>query len=349
MTAPFRLLDAGSVTEVRAEADGLLTTMVAASGQSVAADVPSGPADVTLLLERSRDPFPTTGAVPVTRGVVVMEDGGVVVERAGGSGFTQLWAVENDRLRVRSRWHPTAAEHVARLALPSRFEALRGQVLLHHPLLWWAAVRGLAPLHVSVLEVEGVVLLLAGPGGVGKSTLVADELAHGARATCDNVGVSDGIVVHGLAEPLRLHIGADARPGPSPRSGVPTTHGRRQLTWHGRVPELRPDLVVVVRRGGASGPALRPITPRAARRVLVAGTFAAGELQRFWPLCAALALATGRGPALAPVEAVAERLTSRLRCVELDLGTRPGAPLRELLARELAVLKRPSRRVVGPR
>jgi hypothetical protein len=77
------------------------------------------------------------------------------------------------------------------------------------------------------------------------------------------------------------------------------------------------------------------VTPDVARRALVAGTFAAGELLRFWPLTAALSLSTGRGPAVPQVEAVADRLTSRLPCVELDLGREQGAPLRGLLERDL--------------
>ena len=52
-----------------------------------------------------------------------------------------------------------------------RFRALRGQVLLHYPVLWWACLQGRAPLHVSVVEVEGTVVVLAGPGGLGKTTL----------------------------------------------------------------------------------------------------------------------------------------------------------------------------------
>jgi hypothetical protein len=203
---------------------------------------------------------------------------------------------------------------------------LRAQVLLHYPALWWAGVQGRTPLHVSVVEIEGVGVVLAGPGGVGKSTLVADALAEGARATADNIAVTDGTTMSGLRESLRLAPG-DGAGG----SGSHTTHGRRQQGWPA-VASLRPELVVVLRRG--TGPRVRQVRADDARRALVAGTYAAGELRRFWPLTAVLGLATGRGPVHPHVEDTARRLSEELPCVELELG-RPGLSLREALAAPL--------------
>ena len=219
--------------------------------------------------------------------------------------------------------------------LPARFRALRAQVLVNYPALWWAVQQGHAPLHVSVLEIDGIAVLLAGPGGVGKSTLVARELAAGSTATCDNMAVCDGVVAHGLAEPLRLPPEAS-----SSASGARTTHGRREMAWQSQVPTLCPDLVVVVRRGAEAGPEIRPISGATAQRALVAGTYAAGELRRFWPLAAVLGLATGRGPAHPPVELVAGLITARLPCFDLQLGRRPGLPLAAMLADQLADVRR---------
>jgi hypothetical protein len=99
------------------------------------------------------------------------------------------------------------------------------------------------------------------------------------------------------------------------------------------VPQLRPDLVVVVRRG--DGPQVRTIDAETACRALVAGTYAAGELRRFWSLSAVLGLATGRGPVHPAVESTARTLTSQLPCLELELGHRPGPSLQEMLAPQL--------------
>jgi len=173
------------------------------------------------------------------------------------------------------------------------------------------------------------VVLLAGPGGVGKSTLVARALADGARATCDNLAVCDGTTAYGLAEPLRLIEGDGRR----------ALHGRREQTWPHRVRSLPPQLVVVLRRGTQAKPELRQLSPAAAARGIVAGTYAAGELRRFWSLAAVVASATGCGPVHPPIEQIAARLTTRLPCVELRLGREPGAGLTELLGSPLTAVR----------
>lgn len=267
-----------------------------------------------------------TTAMPVTRGVTREPDGTVVLASAGGSGYRQRWQVGEDSVRVESQWAPSAKESLAARGLPSRFRALRAQVLLHHPVLWWASLDGLAPLHVSVVEVGGTNVLLAGPGGVGKTSLVVGELAAGARATCDNLAVSDGSDVFGLREPLRVPAESAGR-----RTGPRAAHGRREQRWRQVAPSLRPDVVVVVRRDGGT-PGLAPVDRDSAHRALVAGTMAAGELMRFWPLAAVLGLATGRGPVLPPVDDVARTLVDRLPCHELRLGDQPGERLHDLLA-----------------
>jgi hypothetical protein len=282
--------------------------------------------DVRVVIERGHRPFDTHGMLTVTRGVRAAA-GTVVLDDVGGSGFTQRWELGEGRLEVRTRWTPSALERGATLAR-SRAAALSAQVLLHYPALWWAGTRGRVPLHVSVVEIDGVGVLLAGPGGVGKSTLVAEALAGGVRATCDNVAASDGDRAFGLREPLRLRV-ADG----GPADGARTTHGRRELPWTRHVPSLLPELVVVVRRG--DGPAVRPLAPESARDALVAGTYAAGELRRFWPLTAVVGLATAVGPVHPRIEAVADGLTRRLPCLELELGRTPGVPLHTLLGPHL--------------
>jgi hypothetical protein len=290
-----------------------------------------GHPDVLLRLEDEHRPFDLTGFTPVTRGVWAGPEGETVLESTGGSGFAQHWSMAKGQLLVRSRWVPSLVEAAAASVMRTRFRALRAQVLLHYPVLWWAATRGLAPLHVSVLEIDGVAVLLAGPGGVGKSSLVARELDTGASATCDNLGVCDGELVHGLRERLRVPAEMATR-GSTARAA----HGRREQPWHGWVPEIRPALVVVVRRGLGPHAEVRPTEPATARRALVGGTFCAGELRRFWPLAATLAVSTGRDPVLPPVDAVAGVLTERLPCFELVLGAEPGPPLRTLLHQQLA-------------
>ena len=327
------LVSAGSRVCVEAETRSGLDDLATAAGTAVLSATPATTAyDVRLVLERSREPFAPGGRL-VTRGVSVAPDGTTTIADVGGSGYAQQWSCAGDGLVVRTRWCPTPGALVARHALPTRFRALRGQVLLHYPVLWWAAVHGLAPLHVSVLDVDGTAVLLAGPGGVGKSSLVARELALGGRGVCDNLAVSDGVTTFGLSEPLKVPAGAGAAD-----DGPAAPHGRRERAWARRLPALVPQLVVVLRRGDAARPTVRPTTADVACRQLVAGTFTAGELRRFWPMAASLALATDRGPAVPPVELVATRLVRDLPCVEVRLGRAPADSLRALLHDRLGVL-----------
>ncbi|MDX2967907.1 hypothetical protein [Kribbella solani] len=310
--------------------DRTVHALVAAAGGPerpglMTADLPN----VVLSVEDTRRQFNTHGAEVVTRGAAALSGSEVVFESAGGSGFDQRWTINEDGLSVTSRWRPSHQESLAARLLPARHRALSSQVLLQYPVLWFAMVRGFAPLHVSVIEVGGVAVLLAGPGGVGKSTLVARALADGARATCDNLAVCDGSTAYGVAEPLRLLDG----------NGQRAAHGRREQAWGRRVRALPPELVVVLRRGTQAEPELRELTPTEAARGIVAGTYAAGELRRFWSIAAITSAATGCGPVHPPIEEIAGRLTNRLPCVELRLAQQPGAGLTELLRRPLAAVR----------
>jgi hypothetical protein len=150
-------------------------------------------------------------------------------------------------------------------------------------------------------------------------------------------------VVHGVNEALRLprRDGASGQSASgSPQPGARATHGRMEHAWPQRVDKVVPAMVVVVRRGGLRTPSALPVD--AACRALVAGTYAAGELRRYWSLVATLALGTGRGPAHPAVGQVAATLAGSVPCFQLDLGTEPGAPLGELLAEPLSGLARRS-------
>lgn len=304
-------------------APGAVRAVIAATGgaEVASADLPN----LVLSLENGRRRFDTARCEPITRGVWSTDRGEAIIESVGGSGYHQLWCIDEDGLRVSTRWAPTAKETAAARLLPARHRALSGQVLVHYPALWLAMQQGLAPLHVSVVEIDGFAVLLAGPGGVGKSSLVFRELAAGGRATCDNLAACDGSVAYGVAEPLRLPAEI------TDSSGRKTFHGRREVSWDSRLQSLRPSLIVVLRRGVQDEPVVRDISERQAVRAIVAGTYSAGELRRFWAIASVLALATRCGPIHPPVEEVAGTLAAGLPCVELKLGLRPGAGLAELL------------------
>ena len=127
---------------------------------------------------------------------------------------------------------PAADRARAAAILRARSRLLLRAVLLQYPALWRAQQRGRAPLHASVCTTAPAgpgAVLIAGPGGVGKSTLVDAELARGATATCDNLCVSDGRTDLG---PGRAAAAAGQHGGGARGRRMP--HGRREVPWPAR-------------------------------------------------------------------------------------------------------------------
>jgi hypothetical protein len=93
------------------------------------------------------------------------------------------------------------------------------------------------------------------------------------------------------------------------------------------VDELVPGLILVLRRGTAKMWSLAPCDADQAAKSLVAGTYMAGELRRYWAFASTLALGTGVGEVHPRVDQVARTLTASLPCWELTRGQRPVPPL----------------------
>ena len=109
-------------------------------------------------------------------------------------------------------------------------------------------------------------------------------------------------------------------------------HGRRESSWARRVDSVVPDAVVVLRRGDETDPVVRRLDAASAARELIGGTYAAGELRRYWAFAATLALGTGCGPAHPPVAGVAESMARTRPAYEVRLPSSPGVTLREIVA-----------------
>jgi hypothetical protein len=303
-----------------------------AAGQLTAGD--GAAADVRVTVERGSAAFDVTGWRVLTRDAWC-HGGRVVVRNACSSGLDLRVTAGGQKLDVVARWRPSSRERAAAAVLRARARLLLRAVLLQYPALWRSQQRGRVPLHASVCHLgaaegpgasEVRTVLLAGPGGVGKSTLVYGELLAGAVAACDNLCVSDGHYAWGVVEPLRLPAEASRAFG---GQGRRMPHGRREAAWPRRTDRMRPDRLVVLTRGGR--PAVTACDPALAARHLTAGTYMAGELRRYWAFAATLALGTGLGGSHPPVQEIADTLSTRLPCLLVTLGDHPGAPLRELL------------------
>ncbi|WP_214325144.1 hypothetical protein [Nonomuraea sediminis] len=298
---PSYVITGGEVLEIAGGAPGWIPGLIEETVGGTPRTSPPAPPTVRLRIEDSTEPFSRAGMSVLTRGA--HGDGSrVLLADACSSGFDLLAEAEDDVLTVRARYRPAPKTRAANTVLRSRFRLLAGQTLVHYPVLWRAGWRGRAPLHVSVVGTAGRTVMLAGPGGVGKSSLVRKAIALGARATADNLCVADATTCYGIAEPMRTD--AHGAGGPA------TSHGRVAQPFADRMERLDPDRLVVLARGPKTE--IAELGPAEAARVLTAGTYAGGELRRYWAFCATLALGTGRGPAHPPIAELAEGYAAAL-------------------------------------
>jgi hypothetical protein len=281
----------------------------------------TGAATVSVIVERDRRPFTTDGWSPLARGAA-HRAGTVVVRDVCTSGVDLHARVVDGVPELIFRRRPPAATRAAGSLLPARARLLLRCVLLQYPALWWAGTRERVPLHASLLRTGGVDVVVGGASGVGKSTLVRAELSAGAATGGDNLCVTDGRKAWGIVEPLRVEDG-DGRRMP---------HGRRECHLAERVPAFVPEVVALLRRCADGRGSTIAIDSRAAGRSLAAGTYTAGELRRYWPFAALLAMGTGAGPVHPPVTAVTRVLADRVTTFEVALGRGPSGGLAQLLA-----------------
>lgn len=283
---------------------------------------PPDGATVRVRVEPERSPFPVQGWVQLARDAWC-RDGHVVLRDVATSGF-DLHAWQDGAVpEVVLRWRPPPRTRAAALALRARARLLTCAVLLQYPALWAAAVRGRVPLHAAALTAGGRgSVLLVGPSGTGKTTLATAEVAAHGQATADNLVVGDGCSVWGVVEPVRSDQGQGRR----------EPHGRRTAHLAGRVPVLDPAVLVVLARG--TGYRVEACPPETAARALVASTYAAGELRRYWGVHALLALGTGAGAPHPPVAETASAFACHLRCLRVELPKARGERLANHLTTE---------------
>jgi hypothetical protein len=242
-----------------------------------------------------------------------------VFTNVSSSGFDLKLLLDGDRPSFTFRRRPPMRVRAAGL-LAARSRQLTLLTLLAYPTMWWAVRNGRSPVHVSAFDAAGRVILVAGASGVGKSTVLRQELTAGARPISDNLCVTDGRLVWPVAEPMRVQG----------RGGARAPHGRSEVSIRDRAHEATPDAIVALRRGPAS---VRHLEPHAAARAVAAGTYTAGELRRFWTFAASLASATGAGPAHPPVAAAAEALANAAPCFEVSRPAPDGPSVSALIAR----------------
>lgn len=316
-----------------------MSVICRSAGVSLAVDAPRGPwrqrvaeacagqlmegtsPDVRVRIEVGAGPFSLDGLDPLTRGAWAGGECVVMVD-ACASGVDLRLTTSADALLVEARPRPRPSQRGLALLAPARTQLLWRAAMLQYPVLWWAGVKGGVPVHVSALSMDGEGVVLAGPGGVGKSTLLADAMSAGAQAVSDNLCVCFGSTLYGVLEPLRTAGGTGRR----------MPHGRRETGWTARLEHVVAGRILVLHRGSETEADIVPIRSGEAARVIAAGTYAAGELRRYWAFASTLALGTGLGPAHPPVVGSAGDLAHGIPCSKLQLPATPGVHLTDLIA-----------------
>jgi hypothetical protein len=313
---------AGTRVGVECELPWAAQLLAECCGDTLELDPPStaDPAQLCISIESSHDPFDVSGLAPLSRSAW-SGAGELVMRDVCTSGFDLRLRLNKGRPAITYRWRPPPATRTAAMVLRARFQLLARAALLQYPAMWWASTRGAVPLHAAVLSVDGVAMLLAGPAGVGKTTLLMRELRNGGVATSDNLSVSDGSNCWGVVEPVRVEGVTGRR----------MTHGRHETQLPRRIECLIPDVVVVLRRSLDGAMAVRRCSSNEAVRSLAGGTYMAGELRRYWAFAATLATATGLGPVHPAISETSALLSRRLSCLEVSLPANCELRMHEVL------------------
>jgi hypothetical protein len=278
-------------------------------------------ADLRVTIEGETKAFDTSGWAPLARDARV-RDGAVVVRDVCTSGFDMRVVVDPTGPDFTFRWRPPVRSRALSYALRSRWHLLSRAALLQYPALWWAGVQGGVLLHAAVCSAGQATPIVAGAAGVGKTTALMTELQRGEQAVSDNLCVVRDGKAWGLVEPVRIESATGRR----------MPHGRREVPLPNRVASLVPDCVVILRQAKDRSSA-RACPRSVAERTLVAGTYMAGELRRYWNFAATLSLGTGLGAPHPPIAALASDLTRQLPCVEVALARTDKVGLGELIER----------------
>jgi len=212
-------------------------------------------------------------------------------------------------------------------ATQTRFFAALVYYLVYFPLLehiertceWY-------PLHASGVAWPQGAVMLAGLGGVGKSTITMAFLADpDVRVLSENLILHDEESIYAFPEPI--HLDKRSREmlaglhGRLESTGKAFTHGREsyEVTMSARVESATPRLFCALRRG--QGLSLRPMSRDEALEFALSSDVLARELNEYAQQAAVLNLLSPRiGARRRRIETL-EQLLSGVACYELVVGS----------------------------
>jgi hypothetical protein len=244
---------------------------------------------------------------------------------------------DGERLGVRGDFYhrlatSPGADRLRRLVYRRQLAALRRKrftrllyYLVYYPVFWWLEhVRGTHPIHAGAVDAPAGGIVLAGPSGVGKSTLtVALGAAEGCRLLSDTFVAQRGAEVWAVPEPLLLDRWSIDWLGEAGAALTGLRHsyalGRDGYVLpRGRYAErTRAAAVVLPRR--ASEHYVRRIDGETALSRIMAYDDIVNDLRRYRPLAAVLELLDPVGLGRARLQSLHD-LTSGTPCFEVGMN-----------------------------
>lgn len=188
--------------------------------------------------------------------------------------------------------------------------------LLYYPCFWvLERTRDLHPIHAAGVEVQGTAVVLAGPSGVGKSTLVTGLAGHPrARLLSDTFLLHNGKTVYAVPEPLLLDQWSQRWLGNTAVNLKRIAH-RYSLSRNGfHWPTERSSgsgiasLLLFPHRSSAHY--LRPLSPSSARGRLTASNLIVNDLRRYWAFASVIELVDPTPLVLAREDSIAKLLNA---------------------------------------
>jgi hypothetical protein len=192
-------------------------------------------------------------------------------------------------------------DSLKRLVYRRRLPALRQRrfttllyYLLYYPCFWWLErYERLHPIHAAGVELDGGVVVLAGPSGVGKSTLSTGlASASGAKLLSDTFLLHDGAATRPVREPLLLDAWSRGwlADGANLLQAIDWRYclNRNGFHWPQQRLSIGGPARLLLFPHRTLSHYVRPLSPAQAQGQIDAGNFLVNDLRRYWAFAAAV-------------------------------------------------------------
>jgi len=211
-----------------------------------------------------------------------------------------------------------------------------------HPLAWYLEhFRGLLLLHASGVEFDGRGIVIAGLGGVGKTTTAVSLVAAGGRMLAENLLFFDADGIYSCHEPIRLDAGSvgllSGSPGLLEPTRIPAEAKSKQMYHLHRnaIADRAPGALLLIPRFTTRTDLVRLETGLCAERLL-AMNGQTREVDDFEWFAAALNVAWPTTDSLMRRAGTLQAFLDGMECFDLGIDrTRGVAPVTQIILRQL--------------